>query len=170
MAVGAKMINMGRTLGPYGVRGWVRIAPEGDGEVLAGSRLWWFLGEQDAQPRRLEVEAVRSHGRQLVAKWKGCESPEEARLWKGRILMDRGDFPPAPEGKWWAVDLVGCRVENPRGEFLGEVDDIATNGVQDLLSVTRDGRTVLIPMVPAYLVSVDVAGRLIVADWSAEWL
>ena len=164
------MIEMGHTLGPYGVKGWVRIAPEGEGAVLCGSRAWWFQGVQDAAPRRLEVEGVRPHGSALVAKWKGCESPEEALAWKGRILMDRADFPPPPAGKWWAVDLVGCRVENTAGEFLGEVRDVDTNGAQDLLSVARDGRGFLIPMVPAYLVSVDTDRGVIVADWSADWL
>ena len=164
------LIEVGRTQSPYGVRGWIRVAPEEDGAVPSSTRAWWYQPLAGGDPVRLEVEGVKPHGEGLIAKWKGCESPEAAKGWKGRILVDRADFPDLPEGEWWACDLVGCRVLTPAGEELGVVRSLLSNGAQDILEVNPgSGKSLLIPVVPAYVLGVDAASKLITADWQRDW-
>ena len=95
----ADLIEVARSLSPYGVKGWIRVAPGTDEELLLECTKWWFRGPRDAEPRPLEVEGVKPHGKGLIAKWKGCETPEEAQNWKGTILIDREDFPAAAGGR-----------------------------------------------------------------------
>ena len=101
-------------------------------------------------------------------KWKGCESPEEAQNWKGTILIDREDFPPLPEGEFWDEDLIGCRVVNKEGEELGTVETLETNGVQSLLAV-KGAKRHLIPLIPEYVLDIDLDSELIQVEWHADW-
>ena len=111
---------------------------------------------------------MKPHGKGLIAKWKGCETPEEAQNWKGTILIDREDFPPLPEGEFWDEDLIGCRVVNKEGEELGTVETLETNGVQSLLAVKGEKRH-LIPLIPEYVLDIDLDSELIQVEWHADW-
>ena len=164
----ADLIEVARSLSPYGVKGWIRVAPETDEELLLECTKWWFRGPRDAEPRPLEVGGVKPHGKGLIAKWKGCETPEEAQNWKGTILIDREDFPPLPEGEFWDEDLIGCRVVNKEGEELGTVETLETNGVQSLLAVKGEKRH-LIPLIPEYVLDIDLDSELIQVEWHADW-
>lgn len=164
-----KWIEMGRTAGPYGVKGWIRISPAGEGDLLLGSRAWAFRPAAGGDPRPLELEGARAHGGMIIAKWKGCDSPEEARLWRGTILLERSAFPELPEGEWWAADLEGCEVVNRAGDRLGTVTGLGSNGAQDILQVKGAAHSYLIPMVPAYLLGVEPEKKLITVDWDPDW-
>ena len=51
---------MGRVAGSYGVRGWVKVAPEdGAEESLAGAKEWWIGAEAYAVERREGFTAPR---------------------------------------------------------------------------------------------------------------
>ncbi len=45
---------MGRVAGSYGVRGWVKLAPDrGAGEALAAAKEWWIGAEAYRVTKRL---------------------------------------------------------------------------------------------------------------------
>ena len=167
-----ELIEVGRTMGPYGVRGWVKIAPGADGEAMTGTRKWLFKSALSGEISPLEVQGVKPHGRFFLAKWRGCEAPEEAPRWKGSILIDRADFPELADDELWAADFIGCEVVSRQGEPLGRVASLESNGVQDLLAVSPadGGRPFLIPVVEAYVLEIDVKQKRITVDWNRDWL
>lgn len=166
------LIEVGRTMGPYGVRGWVKIAPGADGEAMLGTKKWLFKSVAGGDPVPLEVQGVKPHGKVFVAKWKGCEAPEEAPAWKGAILIDRKDFPELADDELWAADFIGCTVVTKEGEALGRVASLESNGVQDLLAVDPGAgrKPFLIPVVEAYVLEIDVREKRITVDWGRDWL
>jgi 16S rRNA processing protein RimM len=50
------------------------------------------------------------------------------------------------------------------GELIGEVDEVVKLPGQDLLSVTKLGKQVLIPMVKQFIVSIDIDSKTIVIN------
>jgi 16S rRNA processing protein RimM len=168
----ADLVDLGAVRGAWGVRGWARIAPyAADAQVLRAARTWWLVGGET--PQRLEVTACRRHSTGLVAKWDGCERPEDAEALKGRaVAVARSEFPASEPGEYYWVDLLGARVVNRQGDALGIVSGLRNNGAHDLLEVTSkgvDGAQRLVPMVAAYVDEVDADGRLIRVDWRADW-
>jgi 16S rRNA processing protein RimM len=169
MDVPADLVALGVVRGAFGVKGWVRIQPFGAETTLQSTRLWW-LQQPDGQAKRLAVTEVKPHSGALLAKWDGCESPELADTLKGAtIAVPRSAFPALPEGEVYWVDLIGARVINRNGTELGTVTALSSNGAQDLLEVTGESGTLLVPMVPSYVESVDVAAREVRVDWEADW-
>jgi 16S rRNA processing protein RimM len=155
---------MGRVAGSYGVRGWLKVAPEqGSGEGLAGASEWWIGADV------FEVSASKVHGATVVGKLAGIETREQALLLKGRTVAVRRETLPQPEdGRYYLADLVGLEVVNEEGVSLGAVARTYSNGVHDVIEVTGE-RTRLIPWVAAVIKDVDLAGRRIGVEWGADW-
>ncbi len=100
-----ELIELGRTAGAYGFKGWVRIQPEGTGEVLQKVRDW-VLVDRLGVKTPVHVKGLRVHGTGLIAKWDGCESKEAADAVRVKVGVLRKDFPAAGKDAVWAIDFV----------------------------------------------------------------
>jgi 16S rRNA processing protein RimM len=128
----------------------------------------------------------------------GVASREAAdKLTNAVVRVARSALPPLAEGEFFVEDLVGCRVVNHDGRVWGRVDRSFWNGAQDVMVVRREAvvgtettatakveakveaeaeaegeevaeEELLIPVVPAFVRSVDARGRLVVVEWSLE--
>jgi 16S rRNA processing protein RimM len=155
---------MGRVAGSYGVRGWVKVAPEaGTKEGLAGAKEWWLGADA------FKVSAARVHGATVVGKLEGIETREQALGLKGRTVAVRREALPEPEeGRYYLTDLIGLEVVNGEGRALGVVTRTYSNGAQDVVEVSGD-RTRLIPWVAAVVRNVDLLEKRIEVEWGADW-
>lgn len=168
------LVELGRTAGAYGFRGWVRIVPLESGEVLQKARTW-VLTDLKGVRTTLSIEAFRRHGDGFIAKWAGCETKEAADAARGLVSVSRADFPDAGKDAVWAVDLVGCKVVNKEGTALGTVESIGSNGAQDLLVIAYDNAdgkkaVFMLPLVKdVYLIAIDTDVRTITVDWQSDW-
>lgn len=162
------LVALGAVRGAYGVKGWVRIEPLGSDVTLLAVRAWWLQWKQTTT--ELSVSAVRRHGGALLAKWEGCDTPEAADALKGAtVAVARSKFPPLAPGEYYWVDLIGAQVVNRGGLRLGRVTGLRSNGAQDLLEVSGAEGTLLVPVVPSYVESVDTKARLVRVDWEPDW-
>jgi len=132
-------------------------------ETLAGTKEWW-IGD-----RTYRVAEARVHSATVVAKLDGIENREQALALKGlEVRVRREALPEAEEGHYYLADLIGMEVRDVGGERIGSVKQFFTNSAQDVMEVAGE-RTHLIPWVSAIVKQVDLEGRSIVVEWSAEW-
>jgi len=155
---------MGRVAGSYGVRGWVKVAPQkGVAEALVAATDWW-LGE-DAR----RVEQAKVHSATVVAKLAGIGTREQALALKGlKVAVARSTLPDTQDGRYYLADLVGLEVVNGQGEKLGVVRHWYTNGPQDVMEVAGE-RMRLLPWVSAVVKRVDLEAKRIEVEWGADW-
>jgi 16S rRNA processing protein RimM len=158
------LIELGRVAGSYGVRGWLKVAPQrGAADSLVAARDWW-LGEQTRR-----VEQARVHSATVIAKLAGIETREQALALKGsKISVARNALPAVEDGHYYLADLVGLEVVNTQGEKLGSVRQWLSNGRQDVMELAGE-RTRLLPWVPAVVKAVDLEAKRIEVDWQADW-
>src|SRR3954464_2677115 len=159
---------MGRVAGSYGIRGWIKVAPEvGVAETLLAIREWWIGGEA------YRVSEARLHSGVVIAQIAGLETREQALKLKGAaVALDREEFPRADEGHYYLADLVGLQVVNEKGERLGTLKQWISNGAQDVMEVGGTGAkggTRLIPWVSAIVKGVDLERGEVLVEWSADW-
>ncbi|MEP6608873.1 MAG: ribosome maturation factor RimM [Burkholderiaceae bacterium] len=180
------LIELGLVAGAYGLRGWVRVSPfAADGSVLQSVRSWWLIG--GSEPRQLAVQDVKRHAQSIIAKWKECDSKEDADALKGaKVAVARSQFPPARDGEHYLNDVIGHRVINRQGVELGTVsglrsgnsrdrDGVATQWLEVKGSVGHgsnkkrpDRRApLLIPLVEQYVDAIEADS--IRVDWEANW-
>lgn len=186
-------VELGRCLGPWGVKGWVHVHPySSDADALTQCAIWYLetsppaskqpkpSGPRDADlPPSIEVRVLscRPHADGLVAQFEGVDNREEALRLKGRLIkVSRQLFPILPEGEYYWIDLMGLQVINREGLALGVVREMMSTGphavmVLDVVAseAVASTRERLIPFVAAYVDRVDLQERRIVVDWQPDY-
>jgi 16S rRNA processing protein RimM len=159
-----ELIELGRVAGSYGVRGWVKVAPQrGVAATLVAAGDWW-LGDKACR-----VEEAKVHSATVVAKLAGIETREQALALKGtKISVARAALPDADDGRYYLADLIGLEVVNEQGLKLGVVRQWFTNGPQDVMELAGD-RVRLVPWVPTVVKKVDLEAKRIEVEWGADW-
>lgn len=163
------MVVMGRVVGAYGVKGWIKVQSYTESiENLCDYESWW-IGRTGEWMER-EVLDVAVHGTTVVAQLAGLDDREAAALLKGsEVAVPRGALPPVEEDEHYWADLVGLDVVNTQGVVLGKLAGHYSNGAHDVMRVEHEDAERLIPYVDAVVQEVDLAGRRIVVDWGVDW-
>jgi len=160
---------MGRVMAPWGVKGALKIEPFGSGSGSLCKYSAWWVGK----PGKLSEVAVaecRAHGAYLVARFRGCDSPEKAGAYRGaEVALKRGDLPEPAEHEFYQVDLIGLEVVNERGERLGRVAGFITTGANDVMRVAHESGERLLPATAEVIRRVDLAAGTVEVDWGADW-
>lgn len=151
----------------YGIKGWVKIHSftEIASEILQYQP--WYLAEND-QWQAVTIEEGRPHGKGVVVKFPGVETPEAARLLSGReIAIKREQLAALPADEYYWTDLEGLTVINEKGENLGQVAYLIATGANDVLVVKdAQGKEHAIPYLPQSVVKqVDLLKQTIIVDW-----
>ena len=160
---------MGRVMAPWGVKGALKIEPFGSGSGSLCKYSAWWVGK----PGKLSEVAVaecRAHGAYLVARFRGCDSPEKAGAYRGaEVALKREDLPEPAAHEFYQVDLIGLEVVNERGERLGRVAGFITTGANDVMRVAHESGERLVPATAEVIRKVDLAAGTVEVDWGADW-
>lgn len=168
------MIVLGRIVAPFGIKGWVRVAPYGDDPERWGEMPQWWLCRDDAAAddawQAMDVVECKLHGSGVIAALEQLPDRNAAEAVKGWFVgAPREALPEPDEEEYYWADLVGLSVCNRDGEALGEVAGLMSTGAHDVLRVVDGDTERLIPFVAAYALEVDLAARRIVVDWQKDW-
>ena len=159
---------MGRIVGPFGVKGWVKVKVFTESPGSLGEFPRWQV-EAPGGWREMAVEAFEVHSKGPVAKLAGCEDREDALgLRACDVAVSREALGEPEEGTLFWVDLVGLAVVDESGEALGNVEGLFESGETSVL-VVRGQKERMIPFVPAYVKAVDRDARRITVDWKPDY-
>jgi len=186
----ADAVEVGRIVGAWGVKGWIKVQPfAADPQALFSSRRWFLRPPENAAPRPgpaavpipalLRVVQAREHGEGVVAQVHDVADRSGAEALRGaRVFVGRSSFPTAGADEYYWVDLIGLTVVNRAGQTLGQVAGLLDTGPHSVLRVAPEGMPAgaraeegerLIPFVAAYVDAVDLAARRITVDWAPDY-
>ena len=156
---------IGRVLRAHGVAGEVRV--RGGSSWPSLRRV--FVG---VPPRELAIAAARRSDDGALVKLVGIDDRTAADALRGQEVRARRDeLPPLGDDEIYLADLPRCGLFDPAGALLGEVDDVISNGTQDLLVVRLPaGGEALVPFVAPLIVELDLPGRRLICDLPAGLL
>jgi 16S rRNA processing protein RimM len=92
-----------------------------------------------------------------------------AALTLGEVRVARASLPPLGPGEFYVEDVIGCAVDDEAGRALGAATGTFWNGAHDVVTVADGaGHERLIPLVPDFVLTVDIPGRKIRVRWDDE--
>jgi len=173
-------VEVGRIADAWGIKGWFKvIAHSANPEALFAAKQWFLLPAEKGAKNfvgtvLLPIKQVRPHSDTIVATSPAALDRNAAEALRGaRIFISREHFPKTDDGEFYWVDLLGLKVENRAGEYLGVVKDLLATGPQTtlVLGFEADGKEQerMIPFVDAYIDKVDLVAKTIVADWQLDY-
>lgn len=175
------MIVLGRVVGPYGLRGWVKFHPFCDDVAALGDMKQWSLGTnpEGADWKIHALSGLKPHAKGWIVRFAGVEDRTAAEAIDGMYVAAEREWLPEPDADeyYWA-DLVGLEVVNVQGERLGRVVELISSGAHDVMCVADDAvdrtgsdavRQRLLPFVAQVVKKVDPANGTILVEWGLDW-
>lgn len=171
---------MGRVTAAYGVRGWLKVrAFTTVPEALLSYPTWWLTARGGGSEVAHRVLEARMHSDFVIARLEGLDSREQAVAFNGaEVSVPRDQLPETGDDEVYWSDLADCEVVNRNGERLGKVAEVQGTAAHPILRV-RSGEAVggiegkeierLIPVVPAYVLGIDLEANRIDVDWEADY-
>ena len=133
-----------------------KFNPAFEKEVLPLENKWW----------QLQLEKGEMIGKGLVAKIKGVNTPEMARvLTHCTVFVPRSSLEKTAEDSYYWCDLIGLEVINQDGVILGAVNQLFETKVNSILEIKKEDVTTLIPFLPAFIKKVELQQYKIWVEW-----
>ena len=148
-----EFITVGPIVNTHGIRGEVKLLPQGvDAELLRGCKTL-YVGDQ---PHK--VEASRVHKGCLLVKLAGVDDMDTGLTFKNKTVSIRRKDVKIPKGVFFDQELIGLTARDAAtGEELGTVEEVLDYPAHKVY-VVRGGRDeFMIPAVPAFVQSIDMA-------------
>jgi 16S rRNA processing protein RimM len=151
---------------PHGVRGEVRAHPFNRDSALLldlDEVLVRFVdGERKGEEHEVSIDVARQGNDAILVKLHAVDDRDAAEGVKGaHLCARRGDFPPLEPGEFYATDIVDADVILD-GAAIGKVKELSSYPSVDILLVTTDRGRFEVPLVDAYVETVDAEASRIV--------
>ena len=149
-------ILIGKIVNAVGLKGEVRVYNYSDRIDIYEDTQAIYVGDV-----LMPVRSVRQQKNMVVLGFEGIDDRDAAERAKGSLLyVTEDDLPELPEGEYYVRDIIGMEAVLEDGSHLGTVTDVIQNTAQDVFEVeTDEGKQVLIPKVPDFVLDIDLPGR-----------
>lgn len=170
----ADIVVLGKIVGPYGLRGAVKVHPFADDPSNWAKLPYWWVGQEGSAPgvwRQTRLLKCNLRGSSLVAELECLPDRTASEAARGVLVgVPRVDLPPAAKGEYYWADLIGLDVINARGIVLGQVLGLIETPANDVLRVGDGAKAEqLLPFVATVVLDVDVAAGKVCVDWESDW-
>lgn len=158
------MLRIGVVTTTHGIRGEVKVYPTTDDvnrfkqcdEVILATKNGNLV---------LHVEGVKYFKNIVILKFKEFQNINEVEMFrKCDLMVTRENALPLEEGEYYLCDVMGARVVEEDGSYIGEVTDVIETGANRVFAIrTEEGREVLFPVIPECIKKVDTAAGIVTA-------
>ncbi|MDR3200604.1 MAG: ribosome maturation factor RimM [Spirochaetales bacterium] len=164
----AAILAIGVIRKPHGIRGYMKV------QSLSGEQRHFFSLKTvslcgGGTEKTLAIEDCVSGAQDLLIKFEGIGTPEEAAAYRGwEIRVRREQACPLAPGQYYIAELLGCALVCG-GKNLGTLNDVIDGAAHQTLEVVNaEGKAFLIPFVEAHVGEVNLEARTI--ELKSEWL
>lgn len=150
------LVELGKIVGTHGVRGELRA------EDWAEPGLWTGLKSIFVGGAPMEILSARPHKSFMLLKLKDVDTMDGAMVLKGRLITVPREQIKLEDGRYLYRDLYGFSVFDLRTQTeIGTLSEVRESPASMLYVVSKNGREILIPAVPAFDRGVDFEARIL---------
>ena len=157
---------LGKVGRAYGVKGQFKFKPFIDHRRRLLTLQQIYIGPSEKEATPYEMMDVRFSRDGIIMRIRDIFTREQAKALNGHyIFVDEKSVIKPPEGHYYIHDIVGCMVSYGRKK-LGRVIDVHRRKegfAQDIWVIEGDPE-IWIPVLPAYIKSVDIKKKKIVVQ------
>ncbi|MDP4087960.1 MAG: ribosome maturation factor RimM [Bacillota bacterium] len=159
-----ELITIGQIINTHGLKGELKVFPLTD-DIKRFKKLKTVL-LNDAEVKvvwcKIQIDKV-------ILKLEGIESIEAAEKLKGEyIKVKREDAVKLPEGRYFVVDIVGCKVVDTNGKEIGTVKEVIFTGSNEVYWVKGE-KEVMVPAIKSVVEDIDIDNSIITIQPVQVW-
>lgn len=153
------LIIIGRIIREWGIKGEFLVFPL-TYDPKRFKELNEVYIEKNGSLEQKEILEVKPHRENILLKIKGCDTPEEAKKYRGSFIkIQRTKSPKLPKDTYYYYDIIGMDVYSVDGEFLGKVDSIMKAGECDVYTIKGNKGEYLIPAIKDIIKEVNIESK-----------
>jgi 16S rRNA processing protein RimM len=157
-------IAIGKIIKVHGVQGYLRAIPYSGIPDRFLYLKTIYIGTSH-EMRGFILEDVVVQEQTSLLKMKGIETREAAvTLLKKELWAPEEQQIDLPEGVYFIHDLIGLKVIDGEGEYLGELVEVLSNAGNDVYVVRKDEGDILIPAVSEFVQEVNLQQQKMVVQ------
>lgn len=163
----AEPVVLGRIVGAFGVRGWVKVFSYTDPREAVLEYKGWLL-KRNGNWEAATVAEGKRHGKSVIARIDGVDDRDQAEALRGTdIGVTREKLPEPGNDQYYWSDLQGLQVVHHDGTVLGKIDHLLETGAHDVMVVKGEKETLIPFAMHEVVLDVDLDEQKVTVDW--EW-
>ena len=160
-----ELMRVGYVSGAHGLRGAVRVRLDNPGSALLRHvrRLTLVRGEESVEYQITNAQSAGQGAFKVCLE--GITSADTAAALGGAIVMVAATaLPPAAPGEFYYFQVLGCEIVTTTGLPVGVIDEVFSNGANDVWVVRDRSAEHLVPVIEDVVKGIDLAARRIVIE------
>ena len=155
---------IGTIVGIRGVRGEVRVKYFTDHpEYYLDTKIFFIESGEKLIPTK--IRKLKSANKGWCIIFEGISSRDAAEKIQGyRLFLPDTQLEPLEKGEFFLHQLIGCRVEDTNGFFLGNVTNFLETAANNVFEVQNGKNEFLIPDVPHVVLELDIEKQKMIID------
>jgi 16S rRNA processing protein RimM len=156
-------IKIGKITSNHGIKGYARFNYFGDLENFDYKEV--FL-EKGGKLLSYFIENFKYYKNYILLKLKGIESINDVETFlKGReVFIHRSQLQKLEKDEFYWFELIGLKVYNINGKYLGIIDNIIETGSNDVFVVKQDKQEKLIPYIEDIVKEINIQKRKMIVE------
>lgn len=165
-AADKSFVTVGKVVKPHGIRGEFSMLSYADSPLLFDELDAVYLSFGKGRPRRFVVSKWRKHKGMILMTLESVADRNRAEELRGaEVLARTKDLPDTDEDEVYLYELEGLRVELQDGTEVGILSGFIETPQQETWSITMpNGKELLLPAVPEFVLDIDLDAERIVID------
>ena len=151
-------------VGAHGIKGAVRarfLTNTPDYYLKEKTLFLEKVGELSA----LKIIRIYQSNNYWIILFEEITSRNDAEFLKGsRLLLPDDRLRPLQPNEFFFHKIIGCSVENKKGQILGEISDILETGANNVYEVSNGNSVFMVPDVPHVVLELNVETQRMIID------
>lgn len=155
-------LEVGKIINTHGLKGEVKVMSWTDFPEDF-EKLEYVIAKKRSGEEQLNIKSIKYQKNNLIIKFDGIDSIEQAELYKNTVLIVPKDaLGELPEGVYYIADLIGCTVYETNGNEIGILNDVFSTGSNDVYDIKRNGmKNLYVPIIDGVIEDVDTENKKI---------
>ena len=147
----------------HGIRGEVKVFPTTD-DVKRFKKGISLILDTGKEEKELIVESVKFFKQFAILKFQGIDNINDIEKYKSKSLyVTRENAVRLKKDEYFIADLIGSKVWEDNGSYLGELQDVMETGANDVYVILQENeKEILLPAIKECILEIDIEKKKIV--------
>lgn len=156
-----KFLRIGVITTTHGLNGEVKVYPTTD-SLDRFKQVKRVILVTPKEKIETEITEARFFKNLAIVKFAAFDNVDQVKNLHGTdVMIYREDGQKLEPGEYYIADLIGCSVVDEEGCEVGILKDVLQTGANDVYIVEKEGKEILLPVIPQCIKSVDVENSLV---------
>ncbi len=153
-----RRVEIGKIYTTFGLNGDVKVYTYVEDAVFQtfdGEEIW--IGDEDSSLKVKVKSAKLSKKKNFLVKLEGFDSVGKSKRIVGKtITIEESKLPAVKEDEYYFYQVIGMKVYDEDGNYLGKIADVIQTGSNDVFVVKNEnGEELMIPSIKDYILKLD---------------